>query len=144
VQVRRSVTGMPDPTGVLGSFTLSHDNDPLEVSYESAAPQLTLEPGVYFALFAPQAEPAFWLGTEVNYSPAVTTVGFLNPLTRASSVEEISGAARILGEEAPPLGGPPTSKDQCKNDEWQTFNNPSFKNPGRLRLIHRFRRREWR
>src|SRR4051812_39548614 len=29
-----------------------------------------------------------------------------------------------------PLVGPPTSKDQCKNGGWQTFNNPSFKNQG--------------
>jgi hypothetical protein len=26
--------------------------------------------------------------------------------------------------------GPPTSKDQCKNGGWKTFNNPSFKNQG--------------
>jgi hypothetical protein len=26
--------------------------------------------------------------------------------------------------------GPPTSKDQCKNGGWQSFNNPSFKNQG--------------
>lgn len=26
--------------------------------------------------------------------------------------------------------GPPTSKDQCKNGGWQTFNNPTFKNQG--------------
>jgi hypothetical protein len=29
-----------------------------------------------------------------------------------------------------PLIGPPTSKDQCKNGGWQTFNNPTFKNQG--------------
>ena len=28
------------------------------------------------------------------------------------------------------LVGPPTSKDQCKNDGWKTFNNPTFKNQG--------------
>lgn len=28
------------------------------------------------------------------------------------------------------LIGPPTSKDQCKNGGWQTFNNPSFRNQG--------------
>lgn len=28
------------------------------------------------------------------------------------------------------LVGPPTSKDQCKDGGWQTFNNPSFKNQG--------------
>jgi hypothetical protein len=31
---------------------------------------------------------------------------------------------------APPAVGPPTSKDQCKNDGWKTFNNPPFKNQG--------------
>ena len=30
----------------------------------------------------------------------------------------------------PPLVGPPTNKDQCKNGGWQTFNNPSFRNQG--------------
>jgi hypothetical protein len=29
-----------------------------------------------------------------------------------------------------PAGGPPTDKDQCKNDGWKTFTNPSFKNQG--------------
>lgn len=29
-----------------------------------------------------------------------------------------------------PLVGPPTNKDQCKNDGWKTFNNPTFKNQG--------------
>lgn len=28
------------------------------------------------------------------------------------------------------LIGPPTSKDQCKKDGWQAFNNPTFKNQG--------------
>jgi hypothetical protein len=26
--------------------------------------------------------------------------------------------------------GPPTSKDQCKNGGWKSFNNPTFKNQG--------------
>ena len=30
-----------------------------------------------------------------------------------------------------PTVGPPTNKDQCKNDGWKTFNNPSFKNEGK-------------
>jgi hypothetical protein len=33
-------------------------------------------------------------------------------------------------EAAPPLIGPPTSKDQCKNGGWATFNNPTFRNQG--------------
>lgn len=30
----------------------------------------------------------------------------------------------------PILVGPPTNKDQCKNNGWKTFNNPSFRNQG--------------
>lgn len=30
----------------------------------------------------------------------------------------------------PDLIGPPTDKDQCKNDGWMTFDNPTFKNQG--------------
>ena len=29
-----------------------------------------------------------------------------------------------------PVIGPPTSKDECKNGGWQSFNSPSFKNQG--------------
>lgn len=29
-----------------------------------------------------------------------------------------------------PVAGPPTAKDECKNDGWMTFNNPFFKNQG--------------
>jgi hypothetical protein len=39
----------------------------------------------------------------------------------------LSGAARVLGE--PPFA-PPTSKDQCKEDGWETFRNPNFNNQG--------------
>jgi hypothetical protein len=30
----------------------------------------------------------------------------------------------------PTLVGPPTSKDQCKDDGWKSFNNPAFENQG--------------
>lgn len=30
----------------------------------------------------------------------------------------------------PILVGPPTDKNQCKNDGWKTFNNPTFRNQG--------------
>ncbi|MCR4326203.1 MAG: hypothetical protein NUV52_00935 [Candidatus Roizmanbacteria bacterium] len=30
-----------------------------------------------------------------------------------------------------PLIGPPVTKEDCKNDGWKTFNNPSFKNKGK-------------
>ncbi len=37
----------------------------------------------------------------------------------------------LSGPIPPVLVGPPTSKDQCKNDGWKTFNNPAFKNQGK-------------
>jgi len=47
---------------VLATFTLSHDNDPLTVSFESVSINLLLQPGSYFALFAPQgADQGFLL-----------------------------------------------------------------------------------
>lgn len=36
----------------------------------------------------------------------------------------------VVYEETPVVVGPPTNKDQCKNDGWKTFNNPTFKNQG--------------
>lgn len=37
-------------------------------------------------------------------------------------------AAKFVATEL--LVGPPTNKDQCKNDGWKTFNNPAFENQG--------------
>jgi hypothetical protein len=40
------------------------------------------------------------------------------------------GTVSIQITASAPLVGPPTSKDQCKNGGWKTFNNPPFKNQG--------------
>ncbi len=40
----------------------------------------------------------------------------------------ISATAAITIESAPPVVGPPTHADACKNDGCKTFNNPVFKN----------------
>lgn len=129
VEVRRAVGGVPDPSGVVGSFTLSHDDAPLVVAYESAAPGLTLEPGDYFALFAPQgSDVGQWLGaSDSTYIAPTTQIGVLDPTTGSSSAETNRGPARILGET---LVGPPTSLHECKHGGWKTFNTPSFKNQG--------------
>jgi hypothetical protein len=39
-----------------------------------------------------------------------------------------NGTVAFQIEATPVLTTPPTNKDQCKNDGWKTFNNPSFKN----------------
>ena len=102
VQIRPSINGVPDASTVLASFVLSHDNDPLVVSYESVAVNLTLQPGSYFALFVAQADNAgLFLGSATspfNYLAPLINVGSLNPATQDATVLQTSGAARILGE----------------------------------------------
>ncbi|HUG53738.1 MAG TPA: SBBP repeat-containing protein [Vicinamibacteria bacterium] len=35
-----------------------------------------------------------------------------------------------IGDACDPATGPPTHKDQCKNDGWRRFDNPAFRNQG--------------
>jgi hypothetical protein len=104
VQIRRSTNGVPDASTVLASFVLSHDNNPLIVSYESVAINLPLQPGSYFALFAPQGnDQGFLLGSAsspFNYQAGLIYMGFLDPSTGISSAPQQFGAVRILGETA--------------------------------------------
>lgn len=106
VQIRPSTNGLPDGSSILASFTLSHDNDPLVISYESVAINVTLGPGSYFALFAPQGSDEGFLlaGASVpfSYQAGSVTMGVFNPITGTSSVEAQRGAVRILGAPATP------------------------------------------
>jgi len=106
VQIRPSSNGIPDAATVLASFALSHDDDPLVISYESVAPNLTLGPGSYFALFAPQGSDAGFLlanaSVPFNYQARSITLGVFNPTTGTSSAEANRGAVRILGAPATP------------------------------------------
>jgi nitrous oxidase accessory protein NosD len=52
------------------------------------------------------------VSTKVNFNPWLTTSNLNGPC---------SGV---------PFVPAPTNKDQCKKDEWKTFNNPTFKNQG--------------
>ena len=102
VQIRPSTRGVPDVSKVLASFTLSHDNNPLVVSYESVVINLPLGPGSYFALFAPQGneDEGSLLGgatSPFNYQAGLINMGFLNPSTGSSSASQQFGAVRILG-----------------------------------------------
>lgn len=80
VQIRRSVNGAPDPRLLIAAVPLTHDNDPLTVSMESAAlDDVPLEPGTYFALFAPQTgSDGGCLLSNANggaYQAGMTTIG---------------------------------------------------------------------
>jgi hypothetical protein len=106
VQIRPSVNGAPDPTTVLASFVLSHDNNPLVVSYESVAINLPLEPGSYFALFSLQGnDVGFLLGGLTYYSggpvylPGMINLGVVNldSSYELTSVRVYPAAVRIQG-----------------------------------------------
>jgi len=103
VQIRPATTlGVPNASVVLATFTLSHDNDPLTVSFESVSINLLLQPGSYFALFAPQgADQGFLLAqafSGAGYQAGLIQMGALNPFTSNANVSSQFGAVRILGE----------------------------------------------
>jgi hypothetical protein len=61
--------------------------------------------------------------------------GITGTIQAADILIDVQGTADISnivvnGTTQVPLVGPPTSKDQCKNGGWQSFNNPTFKNQG--------------
>jgi len=100
VQIRRAKNGVPNPQVLLASFELSHDNDPLTVSYESASPHLKLSPGTYFALFGTQQDQdgGFLLGsasTPFSFTASTTILGYIDP--GRVFVGEVPAAVRILG-----------------------------------------------
>jgi hypothetical protein len=101
VQIRASLNGVPDPSSVLATLVLSHDDDPLVVSYESVSPNLSLGAGTYFALFAAQGADAGFLAgfasSPFAYLAGSTTLGFLDPGTGTSFASEQFAAVRILG-----------------------------------------------
>jgi hypothetical protein len=54
VQIHPDKNGVPDPARVLATIELSHDNDPLTVTFESARTHLSLLAGTYYAFFTTQ------------------------------------------------------------------------------------------
>lgn len=105
VQIRPADGGVPDLDTVLGTFTLSHDDDPLVISYESAETNLTLQPGTYFAMFTTSEtdEAGFLLSfasSPFAFTADSLTLGFLrlDDGTSARSSSPLAAAVRILGQ----------------------------------------------
>ena len=104
VQIRPAIDDVPHPSIILGSFVLSHDNNPFIVSYESVATSLTLPAGTYFALFGPQNNDEGFLLAGANnpfdYRADSVEIGvFLPSFGGLSSSPPIrSAAVRILGK----------------------------------------------
>jgi hypothetical protein len=93
---------IPDPDTVLATFTLTHDDDPLLISYEFAQINLTFGPGTYFAMFAP-SDPkdigALLMSAGVpGFIPSTVQLGFLDLETgRSFGPSWVPAAVRILG-----------------------------------------------
>jgi hypothetical protein len=80
VAIVGSTNGVPDLSRVYGSFQLSSDHDPAVVSYESAAMNLVLRPGIYFALFAPQGnDEGFILASSGSFVAGLLNLGVVDP-----------------------------------------------------------------
>jgi hypothetical protein len=62
-------------------------------------------------------------------SPITGTIQAVDVLIDVQGTADITNIV-VNGVTEVPLVGPPTSKEQCKNGGWATFNNPSFKNQG--------------
>jgi hypothetical protein len=79
-------------------------------------------------------EDYFRFDPEASLDPNTHTVDSLLLRTSGSAAPLTFGKGFLLDNfrlnSGPILIGPPTSKDQCKNGGWQTFNNPKFKNQG--------------
>lgn len=113
VQIRPDKMGVPDKSTIIASFVLSNNGNPLLVTYESVHPNLLLNPGTYYALFATQSADSggYMLGTALSpfkYQAGSPTVGFLNVTTGNASTGVVPIAARILS--TPPL-------DVCLKDD---------------------------
>jgi len=100
--VPAAADGSPDGTHVVASYVLSSDGDPFTFSYESIAPNLSLPPGTYFALFGVQADDFGILLNNASspfvYQAGLVPAGFQDPTTGQSSASPGQFmAARILG-----------------------------------------------
>jgi hypothetical protein len=102
--VSADVNGAPgDPDGPLGrgSFELSDDGDPGIVSFESAHPGLSLQPGTYYALFDAQPGGVFGYLMQVAlspffYLPGPLDLGFRSPFMGAVLEPGQNAGVRVL------------------------------------------------
>jgi hypothetical protein len=101
VEIRAEVNGLPDLFNVMAGFALSNDNNNLLISYESVQPNLVLQPGTYYAMFAPQNEDQGLLMGVANdpffYLAEQLTLGSLDPIGHTASTGPANVAVRILG-----------------------------------------------
>jgi hypothetical protein len=100
VQIHPDDNGAPDPDVVLATIELTHDNDPLVVSFESASTHLMLPAGTYYALFTtqqPQDQASLLIGASVpfDFRAELSPIGLVSS-SQAPSTSEQFAAVRII------------------------------------------------
>jgi len=102
VQIRPANNGQPDTNIILATYILSQKHDPQFFSYEAARVHLKLEPGTYFAIFAPQGDGAAGLLSSASdpfaYQAGSAEFGWVFPSEGTTAVTQLNLAVRILGK----------------------------------------------
>lgn len=109
VQIRPAIEGNPangpDPSRLIATYPLSNDLNPFTVSFESSSFRLPLQPGTYYALFAPPSgEGGFLLASATNpfaYVAGETAFGAVDPRVGFSIVTKERAAVRVTAEPVP-------------------------------------------
>lgn len=109
VQIRPAIGQVPDagpdPDRIIASFVLSHDDEPVTVSFESATFELPLPAGTYYALFTlPPGEGGDILIAAQRpfvFSAGSATFGALDPATNFSGSFVSEGAVRVTASPVP-------------------------------------------
>ncbi|HEY3567661.1 MAG TPA: hypothetical protein VGP73_06985 [Thermoanaerobaculia bacterium] len=99
VEIHPAINGLPDPSTVLATFLLSHDDDPFFFSFESARIELPLPAGTYFALFGAQGDDGGdLLNNSGGYLPLYLPTGFILLPGPRVSVTSYRMPVRILAD----------------------------------------------
>jgi hypothetical protein len=128
------ITGLSGQTFQSASFTLASTTQ-----CQGGSPRFNVQTtdGLFFLgcnnvipsgttyTFTPQTIAA--AGNQVPFPTG--TIQSISILIDVQGTADISNIT-VNGVHEVPLVGPPTSKEQCKDGGWKTFNNPSFKNQG--------------
>ena len=105
VQIRPDKMGVPDLSTIIASFVAPNKGGPLLISYESVHPNLLLNPGTYYALFAAQnGDPGGGLlgqaSSPFKFLAAQTNVGFIDLSTANAQTNFVPVATRVLSSTA--------------------------------------------
>ncbi len=113
VDIRRSVDGRPDPSAVVATFELWGAVRPEPgAAYLSAAPDVVLPPGTYFAMFAPSGgvDPGRGLVSNgiapFDYRGTEAVFGWLDATSGSTWTSTDTLPARVLGRPASPTETP--------------------------------------